>query len=199
MFGDAPRARKTGLLRAHQRYRMSVMTYQSPFGDIDTDHEWPDALCLSRVNCANASEETIGEFFEGAIALIDAGIPQPAFFLARQLAELSLKAILGLGQVKDRDLEKLLKRHDLEKLLKRLEESDDDLFAVGDDRHLVVEFIRDLHRRDPNGDEGRYPTTTKGVPSLAAVCCANPPLFREYVNLLFVYTQGRISRAAQAV
>ncbi|MDU0299846.1 MULTISPECIES: HEPN domain-containing protein [unclassified Streptomyces] len=163
------------------------MTYQSPFGDMDTDHEWPDALCLSRVNCANASEETIGEFFQGAIALIDAGIPQPAFFLARQLAELSLKAILG----------PVVKGHDLGKLLKQLEDSGDDLFAAGDDRHLIAEFIRDLHRRDPNGDQGRYPTTTKGVPSLAAVCCANPPLFREYVNRLFLYTQGRMSPVGQ--
>lgn len=169
---------------------MSVMTYQSPFGDMDTEHEWPDALCLSRTHCADASEETLGEFHRGAIALIDAGIPQPAFFLARQLAELSLKAILGPEQVKG---------HDLGVLLKRLKEADDDLFAVGDVQYLVVEFIRDLHRRDPNGDEGRYPTTTKGVPSLAAVCCANPPLFREYVDLLFHYTQDRVSRAAQTI
>ncbi|MFF8196447.1 hypothetical protein ACF05L_37560 [Streptomyces bobili] len=90
-----------------------------------------------------------------------------------------------------------MKGHDLGKLLKQLEEAGDDLFAAGGDQHLVVEFIRDLHRRDPNGDGGRYPTTTKGVPSPATVCCANPPLFREYVNLLFSYTQGRISRAAQ--
>ncbi|MER6187738.1 hypothetical protein [Streptomyces sp. NPDC001652] len=162
------------------------MTYQSPFGDMDTDHEWPDAMCLSRVNCADASEETIGEFFKGAIALIDAGIPQPAFFLARQLAELSLKALLGP-----------VKGHDLGTLLRQLEEADDDLFAASDDQRLVVEFIRDLYRRDPIGDEGRYPTNTKGAPSLAAVCCANPPLFRKYVNLLFSYTQGRISSAAQ--
>ncbi|MEV7453337.1 hypothetical protein [Streptomyces nigra] len=166
------------------------MTYQSPFGDMETDHEWPDALCLSRTHCADASEETLGEFHRGAIALIDAGIPQPAFFLARQLAELSLKAILGPKQVYG---------HDLGRLLKRLEETGDDLFATGDNQHLVVEFIRDLNRRDPNGDEGRYPTTTKGVPSLAAVCCANPPLFRKYVNLLFDYTQDRISRAIQAI
>ncbi|WP_333745814.1 HEPN domain-containing protein [Streptomyces sp. IBSBF 2950] len=166
------------------------MTYQSPFGATDIDHEWPDALCLSRANCANASEETIGEFYEGAIALIDAGIPQPAFFLARQLAELCLKALLGPGQVKG---------HDLGKLLKQLEENDDDLFDVGDDRHLVVEFIRDLHRRDPKGDQGRYPTTTSGAPSLASVCCANPPLFGRYVNLLFLYTQTRMSRAGQPV
>lgn len=169
---------------------MSVMTYQSPFGDMDTDHEWPDALCLSRDHCANASEETIGEFHRGAIALIDAGIPQPAFFLARQLAELSLKAILGSGPEH---------RHDLGKMLKRLEESGDDLFAAGDDRSLVVEFIRDMHRRDPKGDQGRYPTTTSGDLSLAAVCCANPPLFREYVNLLFHYTQDRIKRVGQTI
>ena len=106
--------------------------------------------------------------------------------LARQLAELSLKAILGPA-----------KGHNLVKLLKQLEEADDDVFAAGDDQHLVVEFIRDLHRRDPNDDEGRYPATTKGVPSLATVCCANPPLFREYITILFMYTQGRISRAAQ--
>ncbi|MET8751383.1 hypothetical protein ABZW32_14980 [Streptomyces sp. NPDC004667] len=62
-----------------------------------------------------------GEFYEGAIALIDAGIPQLAFFLARQLAELSLKAFVGPG-VRD--------RHDLGKLLKRLQESGDDLFAA---------------------------------------------------------------------
>ncbi|MFD3735119.1 HEPN domain-containing protein [Streptomyces sp. NPDC058632] len=162
------------------------MTYQSPFGDLGTDHEWSDALCLSRDHCTDAPEETIREFFDGAIALIDAGVPQPAFFLARQLAELSLKALLGPE-----------KGHNLGKLLKQLEEADDDLFAAGDDQHLVVEFIRDLHRRDPNGDEGRYPATTKGVPSLATVCCANPPLFREYITILFMYTQGRISRAAQ--
>jgi hypothetical protein len=82
-------------------------------------------------------------------------------------------------------------------MLRRLEESGDDLFAAGDDQHLVVEFIRDMYRRDPKGDQGRYPTTTGGNPSLATVCCANPPLSREYANLLFHYTQDRISRAAQ--
>lgn len=53
---------------------MPGMTYVSSFGDMDTEHQWPDALCLSRTHCVNASEETIGEFYEGAIALIDAGI-----------------------------------------------------------------------------------------------------------------------------
>ncbi|MFI1332762.1 hypothetical protein ACH4U7_22065 [Streptomyces sp. NPDC020845] len=72
--------------------------------------------------------------------------------------------------------------HDLGKLLKRLEESDDDLFAAGGDRHLVVEFIRNQHSRGPKDDQGCYPTTTSGVPSLAAVCCANPPLFRRPVE-----------------
>lgn len=169
---------------------MPGMTYQSPFGDMDADHEWPDALCLSRTHCMDASEETISEFYGGAIALIDAGIPQPAFFLARQLAELALKALLepeqGWG-------------HNLGKLLKQLEKSGDDLFADGSDRRLIIDFIRDLDRRDPGGDEGRYPTSSKGAPSLAAVCCANPVLFREYLDLLFLYTQDRISRVGQAL
>ncbi|WP_143588493.1 hypothetical protein [Streptomyces albovinaceus] len=159
--------------------------YVSPFGDMDKEHEWPDALCLSRTHCANASEQTIGEFYEGAIALIDAGVPQPAFFLARQLAELSLKAFLGPAQKPG---------HNLGQVLKRLDEGGDDLFAPDGDRHLVVEFIRDLYSRDPKGDEGRYPSNTKGVPSLAAVCCANPELFRQHVDRLFLYTQQRISR-----
>lgn len=183
------RAGKSGLLRAGRRCTMPGMTYVSPFGDMDTDHEWPDALCLSRTHCANASEETIGEFYEGAIALIDAGVPQPAFFLARQLAELSLKAFVGPGQ-KD--------GHDLGKLLKRLQESGDDLSAGDDDRHLVVEFIRDLYARDPRGDQGRYATTKGGDLSLAAVCCANPELFRQHVDRLFLYTQHRISRVGQS-
>ncbi|MFF9221725.1 hypothetical protein [Streptomyces viridosporus] len=42
---------------------------------MDTDHEWPGALCLSRTHCADASEEAIDEFYRGAIALIDAEIP----------------------------------------------------------------------------------------------------------------------------
>ncbi|MEV8103638.1 hypothetical protein [Streptomyces sp. NPDC088135] len=164
------------------------MTYVSPFGDMDTDHDWPDALCLSRAHCVNASEETIGEFYEGTIALIEAGTPQPAFFLARQLAELSLKAFAGPGQNA---------RHDLGKLLKRLQESGDDLFAAGDDRRLVVEFIQDLYDRDPGGDQGRYATTTGGTLSLAKVCCANPKLFHQYVDLLFTYTQGRLASVGQ--
>ncbi|MEU5053526.1 hypothetical protein [Streptomyces sp. NPDC021096] len=166
------------------------MTYVSPFGDMDAHHEWPDALCLSRTNCVNASDETIGEFYAGAVALIDAGIPQPAFFLARQLAELSLKALVGPGQSFN---------HDLGKLLKHLQESGDDLFAGGEEQHLVVEFVRDLYARDPKGDQGRYATTKGGAPSLAKVCCANPPLFRRHVDLLFGYTQERLIRVGQAV
>ncbi|MFD3851900.1 hypothetical protein ACFWVB_39460 [Streptomyces microflavus] len=157
---------------------------------MDTEHEWPGALCLSRTHCVDASEETIGEFYRGTIALIDAGIPQPAFFLARQLAELSLKALLEPEQARG---------HDLDKLLRQLEKRGDDLFVDGRHRELVVDFIRDLARRDPGGDEGRYPTSTKGVPSLAAVCCADPVLFREYVHCLFAYTQGRMSPAGLTV
>ncbi|MFF9221724.1 hypothetical protein [Streptomyces viridosporus] len=88
--------------------------------------------------------------------------------------------------------------HDLGKVLKRLEKIGDDLFADGSDRRLIIDFIRDLDSRDPDGSEGRYSTSSKGAPSLAAVCCANPVLFRKYVDLLFLYTQGRISRVGQA-
>lgn len=46
---------KTVLLWASQPYTMPGMTYVSPFGAMDADHEWPDALCLSRTRCADAS------------------------------------------------------------------------------------------------------------------------------------------------
>ncbi|WP_159401062.1 hypothetical protein [Streptomyces sp. NRRL B-24484] len=164
------------------------MTYTSPFGAMDTEHEWPDALCLSRTHCSDASEETLREFFEGATALIDLGTPQPAFFLVRQLAELALKTLLGPGQRHG---------HDLGKLLTALEEKGDDLLAGGSRQQLLVEFIRDLHRRDPKGDQGRYPTTSDGKPSLADVCCANPQLFREYVNDLFFYTYDRLDHTSR--
>ncbi|MFC8493007.1 hypothetical protein ACFUJU_19840 [Streptomyces sp. NPDC057235] len=166
------------------------MTYVSPFGDMDSDHEWPNALCLSREHCVNVSDETIDEFYAGAVALIDAGIPQPAFFLARQLAELSLKALVGPGKSFS---------HDLGKLLKHLQDSGDDLFAGGEEQHLIVEFVQDLYARDPRGDQGRYATTKGGALSLATVCCAEPLLFRRYVGLLFGYTQERLGRVGQAV
>ncbi|MFJ7192156.1 HEPN domain-containing protein [Streptomyces bacillaris] len=166
------------------------MSYLSPFGDMDTDHESPDALCLSRAHCTNAPEDTIGEFFQGSLALIDAGVPQPAFFMARQLAELSLKAFLGPRQ-------KAI--HRLGEMLDELAENGDDLFAEGDDQRLIVQFIRDLHERDPKGDEGRYPTNRSGEPSLARVCCADPRMLRENVCRLFLYTQKRLNRSDQSV
>src|SRR4051812_32452891 len=74
--------------------KWSAMTYRSPFGDIDAgDHNGEDALCLSRKHCVNAVEDTLMEFHQAAVAAIDSRAPQPAFFLARQLAELALKAL----------------------------------------------------------------------------------------------------------
>lgn len=172
------------------------MTYVSPFGDIGTEHEWADALCLSRTHCADAPEETIHEFYQGAITLIDAGVPQPAFSLTRHLAELALKAFLSPDQERG---------HGLDKLLKRVEGRGDDLFTGGADdvqryeRRLIVDFIRDLDSRDPKGDQGRYPLTTGGVPALAAVCCAEPELLRQHVARLFVYTRSRLSHVRQDV
>jgi hypothetical protein len=52
----------------------------------------------------------------------------------------------------------------------------------------------------PGKEEGRlWDPGTDGKSSLAAVCCANPPLFRQYVDLLFLYAQGRISRVGDIV
>ncbi|MER5503000.1 hypothetical protein ABT096_38290 [Streptomyces sp. NPDC002561] len=165
------------------------MTYRSPFGTIDTDHDWPDALCLSRTHCVNAPEETFGEFYAATIAVIEAGTAQPAFFLCRHMAELSLKALLGPNHKKV--------GHDLGKLLAQLEERGDDLLGPGQEQRLVADFIRDMHRIDPKGDEGRYATTTGGTPSLATVCCADPALLRAYVDLLFTYTQSRLVPVGQ--
>ncbi|MFJ9188564.1 hypothetical protein ACIRQO_36620 [Streptomyces anulatus] len=39
--------------------RMSAMSHISPFGTWDSDHEWPDAVCLSRTHCENAAEAAV--------------------------------------------------------------------------------------------------------------------------------------------
>ncbi|WP_326696099.1 hypothetical protein OG909_01430 [Streptomyces sp. NBC_01754] len=112
---------------------------------------------------ANAVEETLSEFYRCAVAAVDAERPstQPAFFLARHLAELALKTLLRPGQKHG---------HDLDKLRKQVQESGDDLFTDDEDRRSIVAFVRDLHSHDPKGDQGCYATTTSGDPSLAAVC-----------------------------
>ncbi|MGW2113546.1 hypothetical protein [Streptomyces sp. NPDC001948] len=158
---------------------------------MDTEHEWPDALCLSRIHSVSPPEDTLAEFYTATIATIDARAAQPAFFLARQLAELSLKALLGPTQK--------WAGHDLGKLLKQLVERGHELFDAKHERRLIVKFIRNLHEIDPKGDEGRYPTTTDGRPSLAVVCCADPVSLRANVDQLFAYTYSRLAGIPQSV
>ncbi|MFC8627920.1 HEPN domain-containing protein [Streptomyces anulatus] len=112
------------------------------------------------------------------------------FFLARQLAEHALKALIGPEHKKV---------HDLETLLEQLAQRNDDLLGPGAEQLLIAEFFRDLHRIDPKGDEGRYPASRSGTPALAAVCCANPALLCEYVTLVYLYTQKRIAPVEQPV
>ncbi|MFD4911466.1 hypothetical protein [Kitasatospora purpeofusca] len=80
-------------------------------------------------------------------------------------------------------------------MLRTLEAAGDDLFTDTYHQRLVA-FVQDLHSRDPKGDQGRYPTTKGGTPSLAAVCCADPERLCEYVNALFFYTRDRVGPTA---
>jgi HEPN domain-containing protein len=86
-----------------------MTTYISPFGVFsDADHNGQDALCLSRTHCTDAAEETLREFYVAASAAISSRAPQPAFFMARQLAELACKALIGPTAAFTHDLTKLL-------------------------------------------------------------------------------------------
>lgn len=161
------------------------MRYQSPFGTMETDdHNSPDALCLSRTHCDNPVEDTLREFHWAAVAAIDSRAAQPAFFLARQLAELVLKALHGPGYPHT---------HKLGRLLNSLAACGDELVIGGTEQDLLVAFIRDLDSFDAEGDQGRYPTTRNGQPSLATVCCADPTLLREHVDRLYGYVQRRLA------
>ncbi len=122
------------------------MTCRSPFGDINTsEHNGEDALCLSRTHCANAVEDTLLEFHQAALAAIDSQAPQPAFFLARQLTELTLKAL---------HLPHFPAGHNLTVLLESLHHRGDDLLAGGAEQALVVAFIRDLDHHDRAATRG---------------------------------------------
>lgn len=164
------------------------MTYRSPFGDMATsDHNGEDALCLSRTHCADAVEDTLAEFHQAAVAAIASRAPQPAFFLARQIAELGLKALHGNN---------FPIIHNLTRLLDGLGQCGDELLAGGAEQDLIVAFVRDLDHHDTGGDQGRYPTTRTGGPALATVCCADPTLLREHVDRLHNYVQQRLAARA---
>ncbi|WP_328349711.1 hypothetical protein OG800_03160 [Streptomyces sp. NBC_00445] len=161
------------------------MSYRSPFGFIGSDdHNGPDALCLSRTHCVNAAEDTIAEFYLAAVAAIECSAPQPAFFLARQVAELGLKELLSPDS---------FRTHSLTELLERLGRRGDPLLADSPEEGEIVEFIRDLDLHDARGDQGRYPTTITGALSLATVCCADPTLLRQHLDRLHSYVHGRVT------
>jgi hypothetical protein len=76
------------------RHHNPSVTYVSPFGDPHVDHDnGPDPLCISREHSVNSDIDTLAEFYLAAVAAIEVEAAQPAFFLARQLAELALKAL----------------------------------------------------------------------------------------------------------
>jgi hypothetical protein len=167
---------------------MMIMMYRSPFGDIATDdHYGADALCLSRTHCAAPVDETVAEFYQAAVAVIASGAAQPAFFLARQLAELGLKALHAPN---------FPAGHGLTRLLDSLAQRGDELLAGGVEQDLIVAFVRDLDKHDPRGDQGRYSTTRSGDLALATVCCADPTLLREHVDRLYGYVQRRLAGSA---
>lgn len=166
------------------------VTYVSPFGDPATDHDSnPDVLCMSREHSANSVLDTLDEFHIAATAAIDAGAAQPAFFLSRQLAELSLKA-LHPQYVRSR---KLRRNHVLADFLDVLETEGDELLDADSERQDIVAFIRDLGRHDKYGDQGRYPLTNDGTPSLATVCCADRVILMREVGRLHHYVTTRLA------
>jgi hypothetical protein len=99
-----------------------------PFRSIAVDHESVDPLCLSRTHNTDPDREPLDEFFLVTIAAIDSDILQLAFFNARQVAELGLKALISLTN-QPGDPSPI--GHDLERLLKTLHDRGDDLFGIG--------------------------------------------------------------------
>lgn len=117
-----------------------------------------------------------------ALAAIERRAPQPAFFLARQLAELGLKALHSVD---------CPRTHSLTELLDRLGRRRDDLLG-GTEQDLVVAFIRALDAWDAASDQAATQLPA-GVPSLAMVCCADPALLREHVDRLYGYVRRRLA------
>lgn len=167
------------------------MTYISPFGDPTVDHDsGDDVLCVSRAHPMNSAiSSTLFDFASAAQASIDAGSAQPAFFLSRQLAELSLKALYPVYSTTPG----MKSAHSLTKFLEALAALGDPLLGGGETERDIVAFIRDLHARDPIGDQGRYHTTKDGRPSLETVCCADPLLLSESVWRLYHYLVDRLT------
>jgi HEPN domain-containing protein len=167
------------------------MTYVSPFNTPDSSHDSGlDPLCMSRAHSVDIID-TLAEFRLAAEAAIRDRASLPAFFLARQLAELSLKALYD-----DYRETKLKNTHNLTALLDALAVRYDELLDGDPERAHIVAFIRDLQSHDGRGDQGRYPEASDGTPSLSTVCCAEPELLAQEIERMYLYVARRI-RSAQ--
>lgn len=154
------------------------------------DHESAEPLCLSRTHTDEPIEETLREFYAAAVAAIEVGTAQPAFFLVRQVAELGVKALYGPEYLTEKQLKCC---HSITTFLAALGAQNDDLLGDGEEQRLVVEFLRDVDSRDPGGDQGRFASQLDGTPSLASVCCADPAILRDHRDGLFYYLAIRLN------
>lgn len=89
--------------------------------------------------------------------MIERRAPQPFFFLARNLAELSLKALNTTEAIRTPTASP--------SFLDSLHRQGHTLLAGGAGEDLVVAFIHDLDSYDEGGDQGRYPK-----PAVATHC-----------------------------
>jgi HEPN domain-containing protein len=131
------------------------LVFVDPFGDPNIDHDNPDPVCFARVNFDEPMNKVITDFFEVAMLAIDKG-SSAAFFNVRQVAELSLKGLIGRAYMGDK---KLRFNHDLNELLVALGPGHDLFTGSDEDRDVIAAFIRKLAEIDPKGDEGRYAMT----------------------------------------
>lgn len=102
----------------------------------------------------------------------------PIIYLYRHNIELTLKSIIRtayalLDQAVTRKSEKTLAQHDLSRLwdlarslMNPVSKVADNSVFPSDDLEGIDSYIQQLHQHDPNGQHFRYPTTTKGAPSL---------------------------------
>ncbi|MGW4371803.1 hypothetical protein ACWEKT_39925 [Nocardia takedensis] len=167
---------------------MTTIEYSSPFVAADIDHDSDQHMfCLSRANCDDPVLETFSEAARSAVILAVHSLGT-AFYLGRQAAELALKAFIPAPLPR-----RLRYSHSLAELLDALAPGDD-LLGAGTDQQRIVAFIRDFHRLDPRGDQGRYPTTGRASTlSLIEVCHADADRFITEVNRLAHYTELRLA------
>ncbi len=157
------------------------MEYESPFRLVSGEHDGEDHLCLSRSeHSLDAAEDNLTDFWEAFTCLATTRadpeppflVPGPVlFFLGRHITELALKQWLPTGTA----------GHKLNELLARVAPSHP---IWSDETRDLREFVGDLARCDPQGDEGRYGTKRDGSPSLSPICCMDPLLFTDYLQRL---------------